>query len=85
MTALKDNGFDVIGKKMTIAGCGGAATAIQVQAALDGVVEMSIFNVKDKFWGRAEETVKKLNEKTNCKPLCRSCRGSIFEHHRAGA
>ncbi|OOM77290.1 shikimate dehydrogenase [Clostridium puniceum] len=67
MTSLKDSGIDVIGKKMTIGGAGGAATAIQVQAALDGVVEMSIFNVKDKFWDRAEETVKKLNEKTNCK------------------
>lgn len=67
MTSLKDSDIDVIGKKMTIAGAGGAATAIQVQAALDGVAEMSIFNVKDKFWDRAEETVKKLNEKTNCK------------------
>lgn len=67
MTSLKDSGIDVVGKKMTIAGAGGAATAIQVQAALDGVTEMSIFNIKDKFWERAEETVKKLNEKTNCK------------------
>lgn len=67
MTSLKDSDIDVIGKKMTIAGAGGAATAIQVQAALDGVAEMSIFNVRDKFWDRAEETVKKLNEKTNCK------------------
>lgn len=67
MTSLKDSDIDVIGKMMTIAGAGGAATAIQVQAALDGVAEMSIFNVRDKFWDRAEETVKKLNEKTNCK------------------
>lgn len=28
---------------------------------------MSIFNVKDKFWANAEETVRKINEKTNCK------------------
>lgn len=67
MAALKDNHIDVIGKKMTIAGAGGAATAIEIQAALDGVAEMSIFNVKDKFWGNAEDTVKKINEKTNCK------------------
>ncbi len=37
MQALKDNDIDVIGKKMTIAGAGGAATAIEIQAALDGV------------------------------------------------
>ena len=67
MKALKDNDIDVIGKKMTIVGAGGAATAIEVQAALDGVAEMSIFNVRDKFWVNAEETVKKINERTNCK------------------
>ena len=67
MAALKDNHIDVIGKKMTIVGAGGAATAIEIQAALDGVAEMSIFNVKDKFWSNAEDTVKKINEKTSCK------------------
>ena len=65
MMSLKDNGVDVIGKKMTIAG--GAATAIEIQAALDGVTEISIFNRKDEFWANAEETVRKINEKTNCK------------------
>lgn len=67
MAALKDNDIDVIGKKMTIVGAGGAATAIEIQAALDGVAEMSIFNVKDKFWANAEETVKKINANTKCK------------------
>ena len=67
MSALKDAGVDVIGKKITIVGAGGAATAIQVQAALDGVAEISIFNKKDKFFENAEKTVEKLNSKTNCK------------------
>lgn len=67
MQALKDNDIDVIGKKMTIAGAGGAATAIEIQVALDGVKEISIFNIHDKFWANAEETVKKINERTNCK------------------
>ena len=67
MSALKDNDIDVIGKKMTIAGAGGAATAIEIQAALDGVKEISIFNGHDKFWTNAESTVKKINERTNCK------------------
>ena len=67
MRSLKERGFDVIGKKMTIVGAGGAATAIEVQAALDGVKELSIFNRKDEFYERAVETVKKINEKTNCK------------------
>lgn len=67
MCALKDNNIDVIGKKMTIVGSGGAATAIEVQAALDGVAEMSIFNIRDKFWDNAEATIRKINERTNCK------------------
>lgn len=67
MKALQDNQIDVIGKKMTIVGAGGAATAIEIQAALDGVKEISIFNQKDKFWENAKETVRKINEKTECK------------------
>ena len=67
MTSLKDAGIDVIGKKMTIVGAGGAATAIQIQAALDGVAEISIFNRKDAFFARAEETVRQINENTDCK------------------
>lgn len=67
MRSIKERGFDIIGKKMTIVGAGGAATAIQVQAALDGVKELSIFNRKDEFYDRAVETVKIINEKTDCK------------------
>lgn len=67
MQALKDNNIDVIRKKMTIAGAGGAATAIEIQAALDGVKEMSIFNIKDKFWDNAVATVEKINTNTSCK------------------
>lgn len=67
MRALKDNNIDVIGKKMTIVGSGGAATAIQVQAALDGVAEISIFNIKDKFWDNALETLDKIRKNTDCK------------------
>ena len=67
MRSLKDKGFDVIGKKMTIVGAGGAATAIEIQAALDGVKEISIFNRKDEFWDRAVQNEKNTNEKTNCK------------------
>lgn len=67
MQSIKEEGVDVIGKKMTIIGAGGAATAISIQAALDGVKEISIFNRKDDFYKRAEKTVKDINEKTQCK------------------
>ncbi len=67
MRAVADNGVDIIGKKMTLFGAGGAATAILVQAALDGVAEINVFNVKDAFYDRAEDIAKKLNERTDCK------------------
>ena len=66
MNSLKDAGFNIIGEKMTIAGAGGAATAICIQAALDGVKEISIFNKKDSFYEKAKETVKTITENTNC-------------------
>ena len=64
---LKDHGIDIKGKKITVAGGGGAATAIQVQCALDGAREISIFNIKDAFWERAQDIVNQLNERTTCK------------------
>lgn len=67
MESLKDAGIDVIGKKITVLGAGGAATSIAMQAGLDGVAEISIFNRQDEFWERAEENAKKLNEQTGCK------------------
>lgn len=67
MRAVKDKGVDITGKKMTLLGAGGAATAILVQAALDGVAEIQVFNIKDAFWERAQDIVKQLNERTACK------------------
>lgn len=67
MMACKDQGIDIIGKKITLLGAGGAATAIAMQAGLDGVREISIFNRNDSFWSRAVENAEKLNAETGCK------------------
>lgn len=67
MRALKEDGYDIIGKKMTILGAGGAATSVFVQAALDGVSEISIFSRRSPFWERAESIIHTLTERTNCK------------------
>lgn len=67
MRGLKEDGYDIIGKKMTLLGAGGAATSIFVQAALDGVSEISIFNRRSPFWNRAEQIIDMLKEHTNCK------------------
>ena len=57
---LKDHGVSIEGKKLVVAGGGGAATAIQVQCALDGAKEIAIFNKKDGFFARTEETAEKI-------------------------
>lgn len=57
---LKEHGVDVKGKKITVAGGGGAATAIQVQCALDGARELTIFNKKDAFFERTLHTAEKI-------------------------
>lgn len=64
---LRDHGIDIAGKKITVTGGGGAATAIQVQCALDGAQEISIFNIKDAFFARTLETAGKIRrEKPEC-------------------
>ena len=67
MMACKDAGIDIIGKKITLLGAGGASTAIAMQAGLDGVAEISIFNGDNPFWDRAVANCEKLNTQTNCK------------------
>lgn len=67
MRAVEDAGHNIIGKKMTMLGAGGAATAIFVQAALDGVSEISIFNNRSKNFDRAKSMIEKLAERTPCK------------------
>lgn len=66
MMAAKDAGFDLTGKRMTLLGAGGAATSVLVQAALDGVREIHVFNIKDQFWNRIEALAAKVNTQTNC-------------------
>ena len=71
---LKEHGVDVKDKVMTVMGAGGAATAIQVQSALEGAREIHIFNRRDEFYANAENTAKNIEErvpgvKVNVYPL----------------
>ena len=64
---LRDHGIEIKGKKITVAGGGGAATAIQVQCALDGAKSITIFNPRDPFFERAQKMVEKIKAKV---PAC---------------
>ena len=59
---LKEHGIEVAGQKIVLIGTGGAATAIAVQAALDGVKEIAVFNRKDEFYANGEKTVDKIKK-----------------------
>lgn len=66
MHSVTDAGYDIIGKKMTLLGAGGAATAICVQAALDGVSSINMFKRKNKSWEAAEEFCHRVASETGC-------------------
>jgi shikimate dehydrogenase len=65
--ALRDEGVDIKGKKLTLIGAGGAASAIATQAALDGAESVDIFNRRDSFYGKAEETAARISSRTAAK------------------
>lgn len=66
MQSVKAAGYDIIGKNMTLLGTGGASTAICVQAALDGVANINVFNRKSKSFEKAQKLIDSINKNTNC-------------------
>ena len=59
---LREHGVEVKDQKIVLLGTGGAATAIAVQAALDGASEIAIFNLRDEFYENGEKTVEKIKK-----------------------
>lgn len=57
---LRRSGVEVAGKKIVLLGGGGAASAIAIQAALEGAAEIAVFNLKDAFWPRVEQGLKAI-------------------------
>ena len=66
MQSVKDAGFNIIGDTMTLLGAGGAASSILVQAAIDGVKNINVFSIKDRFWEKAEKMIESVNSNTDC-------------------
>ena len=64
---LKDHGVLIQGKKITIAGAGGAALAIEAQCAIDGAREITILKRKNATF---EQAVKKAAEIQQIAPKC---------------
>ena len=67
MRSALEAGYDLRGKTMTLLGAGGAATAILVQAALDGMKEIRVFNRKSANYERVTDIAGRLNRQTECR------------------
>ena len=61
---MKLHGFEPEGKVITVAGAGGAGSAVFKQLALDGVVAINIFNRHDDFWDVTQKKIMELSSKT---------------------
>lgn len=65
--AAQEAGFSHAHSSVTLMGIGGAATAIAVQAALDGVDKLQIFaRPSSRFWERACRMIERLQAETSC-------------------
>lgn len=65
--ALAAEGVEVKAQIITIAGAGGAGSAIEAQLAIDGAKEIRIFNIDDRCWQNAVDMAEKINAKTSAK------------------
>ena len=61
---MKLHGFEPEGKVITVAGAGGAGSAVFTQLALEGVVAINIFNRHDDFWDVTQKKIMELSSKT---------------------
>lgn len=66
MRSLRDIELNPRGKEITILGSGGAATAIIVQAALDGVKKINVFNRMKPSFEELRGNLNKIAQQTDC-------------------
>lgn len=66
--ALRHAGHEIKGKSMTLLGAGGAATAICVQAALDGAKDIHVFaRPTSRFWNRMKSLADEISRSYPCR------------------
>ena len=65
--SLANAGFSIKDKTMTLLGAGGAASAIAIQAALDGAAQIRIFNRRSRSWSNALSLAEKISRNTGCR------------------
>lgn len=66
MRSAAAEGVELAGKEIVLLGAGGAASAICVQAALDGVKAIHMFKRKNASWNATEQFISRVARKTGC-------------------
>lgn len=67
MNSLRERNINYIGKTMTVVGCGGVGMPIIVQAALDGMKRIIVFNRReDPQWAPALKQINEIIAETGC-------------------
>ncbi len=64
--SVRAHGFEPAGREVTLLGAGGAAFAIAVQLALDGVSRLHLVNRRSGSWKNARELADRINQETSC-------------------
>ena len=76
---LQSVGTDVRGKKITLLGGDGAATAIIAQSALDRAREIAVFNMKDVFFPKVDANIRHIESRVP------SCKMALYDLADAAA
>lgn len=66
LRGLDDVGVQYVGKKFTIMGAGGGATAVAVEAAMSGARAIAMFNRRDQFFAHSERLAADLRDRFRC-------------------
>jgi shikimate dehydrogenase len=76
MRSVAAEGIDIKGKELVLLGAGGAASAICVQAALDGVKAIRMFKRENGSWNHALEFISHVSRETGCEITLEDIRDS---------
>ena len=67
ITSLKEYGYQIAGRQITVMGAGGAASAIIAQAALDGAALIHIFaRPESRFHRKTVQLAERISSQTGC-------------------
>ncbi len=67
LRAVTTEGCEIRGKTISLIGAGGAASAIAIQAAIDGAEKLHLISRRGRSWDHAVKLTAQINEETSCR------------------